>query len=84
MNALQKALAFLRQNWVSTAALLAAIWAYAGPSVHNFITNHPKYSFAFGLVSVIVAFYMRSPLPSQGGIHAATPPPKPPAPPNVR
>ena len=80
MNALQTIVTFLKKNWVTTAALLAAIWAYAGPTVHNFITNHPKYSFAFGLVSVIVTFYMRSPLVSQGGIN---PPAKPPVPPGV-
>lgn len=59
---MSQVLAFLKSHWASVAGLLMAVWAYASPTVTNFITNHPKYSFWFGLASVIITFYWVSPL----------------------
>jgi len=59
---MSQVLAFLKSHWASVAGLLMAVWAYAAPTVTTFITNHPKYSFWFGLGAVIVTFYWKSPL----------------------
>jgi hypothetical protein len=74
---LQRILAYVKLHWATVIMLLAAIWTYAKPTVLNFVTNHPQYSFWFGLAGVIITFYWRSPLPSQGG---APLPPSPLAP----
>jgi hypothetical protein len=60
MSFIQKVVAYLKAHWVTILALLTAIWAYAGPTVLDYVHNHPKLSFWYGLVGVIVAFYLKS------------------------
>lgn len=62
MNYVKQAVGYLQSHWVTVLALSTAVWAYAKPTVLNFVTNHPQYSFWFGLVATIVTFYIKSPL----------------------
>jgi len=62
MNNLTQILAYLKLHWATVAAMLLAVWAYAKPTVLAYISTHPKYSFIFGLIGVIVTFYWQSPI----------------------
>ncbi len=62
MNFITQALAFLKSHWISVLALLTAVWAYAAPTVTTYVQAHPHVSFWFGLASVVVAFYLKSPV----------------------
>lgn len=73
----QKVFAYLKLHWVVVSMFLLTVWNYASPTVKDFIHNHPSYSFLFGLVGVIVAFFWRSPLISQGGVVPMALRPKP-------
>jgi len=56
-----QAIAFLKSHWVTVLALATAIWAYSEPTVTAYVHNHSNLSFWYGLVAVIVAFYLKSP-----------------------
>ena len=58
MTYLNWIISYIKAHWVTIFALLTAVWTYAQPTVLNFITNHPQYSFWFGLASTVVAFYI--------------------------
>ena len=52
---------YLKTHWITTLALATAIWNYASPTVTDFVHNHPKYAFWFGLLGIVVSFYIKSP-----------------------
>ena len=60
MNFLNAVVAYVKAHWVTIIALAAVIWAYAKPTVIAFVAAHPKTSFWYGLIGVIVSFYMKS------------------------
>ena len=55
--------AYLKLHWITVLALAGAIWNYAEPTVKAFVSTHPQASFWYGLAAVIVAFYIKSPIP---------------------
>ncbi len=59
MNFLSKLRTYVMAHWVTILALGGAVWAYAKPTVLNFVHNHPQYSFWTGLVGVVVSFYLK-------------------------
>jgi hypothetical protein len=62
MDYLKTALAYLKAHWVTVLALAMAVWAYAEPTVVDYVHNHPHLSFWYGLVAVVVAFFLKSPV----------------------
>jgi hypothetical protein len=56
---------YLKLHWVTVLALLTAAWAYAKPTVIAYVGAHPRASFWYGLVAVVIGFYLKSPT---GGI----------------
>ena len=62
MTYLRQAVAYLKLHWVSVLMLLTAVWRYASPTVIDYVHNHPKLSFWYGLVAIIVSFYLGSPV----------------------
>lgn len=62
MTYITAAIAFLKSHWLSVLALLTAVWAYAEPTVTAYVHNHPHIAFWEGLVAVVVAFYLKSPV----------------------
>ena len=61
MDYLNKLVAFCKAHSVWLLALAGAIWAYASPTVIDYVHNHPHLAFWYGLVAVVVAFLMKSP-----------------------
>lgn len=61
MSYLKTAFNYITAHWATTAALLVVIWNYASPTVADYVHNHPHVTFWFGLATVIVTFYWRSP-----------------------
>jgi hypothetical protein len=55
-------LGYAKSHWVTLLALATAIWAYSKPTVTSYVGAHPASAFWFGLVSVVVTFYLKSPL----------------------
>jgi hypothetical protein len=61
MKYLNLAIGYLKAHWVAVVALSMAIWDYAAPTVKQFVATHPHASFWYGLIAVVVAFYLKSP-----------------------
>jgi hypothetical protein len=59
VNYIKQAVAYLKSHWVTVVMLGVAMWNYAEPTVTDYVHNHPKLSFWYGLAAVVVAFYIR-------------------------
>lgn len=61
MDYINRVIAYIKLHWVTVLALLLAVWAYAEPTVVAYVSAHPALSFWYGLIAVVVGFYIKSP-----------------------
>jgi hypothetical protein len=59
MTYLNWIISYLKSHWGGILALLTAVWAYAAPTIIDYVHNHPKLSFWYGLAVVLVMFYYK-------------------------
>jgi hypothetical protein len=62
MKYVSETIEMLKAHWLTVLALVGAVCSYATPAIANNVAKHPRAAFWFGLVSVVVAFYLRSPI----------------------